>query len=66
MRLFLKIIGGIFLAFVLAIGGLALTLRANPPQTTFDVQARAVGDESSYLIFGATRQSSSLEKTMSW
>lgn len=55
MRLFLKIIGGLFLLLVLAIGGIALTLRANPPETTFDVQARATGDGRSFLIFGATR-----------
>jgi uncharacterized protein YbjT (DUF2867 family) len=55
MRLFLKIIGGVLLLLVLAVGGLALSLRANPPEATFDVQARAVGDGSSYLIFGATR-----------
>jgi len=55
MRLFLKIIGILVLLLVVAIGGLALTLRANPPKTTFDVQANATGDGSSFLIFGATR-----------
>lgn len=55
MRLFLKIIGGLLLLLVLAVGGLALSLRAKPPATTFDIQARTEGDGSSYLIFGATR-----------
>ncbi|MFW2405530.1 MAG: NAD(P)-dependent oxidoreductase [Gammaproteobacteria bacterium] len=55
MRLFLKIIGGLLLIIVLVIGGLALSLRANQPDSTFDVQANAAGDGSSILIFGATR-----------
>jgi uncharacterized protein YbjT (DUF2867 family) len=55
MRLFLKILGGLLLLLVLAVGGLALSLRASPPEVTFEVQARTAGDGSSYLIFGATR-----------
>ncbi len=55
MRLLLKIIGVLFLLLVVAIGGLAFSLRAQHPETTFDVRARETGDGSSYLIFGATR-----------
>ncbi|MGI9343650.1 MAG: SDR family oxidoreductase [Gammaproteobacteria bacterium] len=55
MRLFLKILGGLFLLLIIAIGALAFSLRAQQPATTFDVQARAAGDGTSYLIFGATR-----------
>lgn len=59
MRLFLKTIGGFVLLLILVIAGLALSLRANPPESTFDVQARtdsqAADDGSSILIFGATR-----------
>lgn len=55
MRMFLKIIGGLLLLLVLIVGGLALTLRANPPETIFEVQANASGNGQSFLIFGATR-----------
>jgi uncharacterized protein YbjT (DUF2867 family) len=59
IKLVLKIIGGLFLVFIAVIGGLALTLNANPPITTFDVEAKTTGqaaDElSSILIFGGTR-----------
>jgi NADPH:quinone reductase-like Zn-dependent oxidoreductase len=55
MRMFLKIIGGLLLLLVLIVGGLALTLRANPPETIFEVQANASGNGKSFLIFGATR-----------
>jgi nucleoside-diphosphate-sugar epimerase len=55
MRLFLKIVGGLLVLLVLAVGSLALSLRAKPPETTFAVQAKTAGDGSSYLIFGATR-----------
>ena len=55
MRLFLKIIGGLLLLLLLIVGGLALSLRANPPETTFEVQANTSGDGKSFLIFGATR-----------
>lgn len=59
MRVFLKIIGVLFLLLIVAIGGLALSMRANLPETTFEALARTVGqsedDGSSILIFGATR-----------
>ena len=59
MRLFLKIIGGLFLALVLAIAGLALSLKAKLPNAPIDVVASTTGqaadDESSILLFGATR-----------
>lgn len=55
MRLFLKISGGLLLVLVLIIGGLALSLRANQPESTFDVRANAAGTGASVLIFGATR-----------
>ncbi len=59
MRLFLKIIGGLFLALVLAIAGLALSLKAKLPKAPIDVVASTTGqaadDESSILLFGATR-----------
>lgn len=55
MRLFLKILGGLFLLLIIAIGALAFSLRAQQPATTFDAQARETGDGTSYLIFGATR-----------
>jgi len=55
MRLFLKILGGLFLLLVIAVGVLAFSLRAHQPDTTFAAQAKASGDGSSYLIFGATR-----------
>jgi uncharacterized protein YbjT (DUF2867 family) len=58
-KLILKIIGAIFLVLVLALAGLALTLKANPPRTVFDVEiggaGQRAGDDSSVLIFGATR-----------
>ncbi|TDJ46486.1 MAG: SDR family oxidoreductase [Gammaproteobacteria bacterium] len=59
MRLFLKIIGGLFVALVLVIGVLALSLEAKLPKAPIDVVAgttgRSADDESSILIFGATR-----------
>jgi len=68
MRLFLKVIGVIFLLLIIAIGGLALSMRANLPETTFEVRASAVGqaehDESSILIFGATRNTGLLVAQM--
>jgi uncharacterized protein YbjT (DUF2867 family) len=55
MRLFLKILGGLLLLLIIAIGALAFSLRAQQPSTTFEAQARGTGDGTSYLIFGATR-----------
>lgn len=55
MRLFLKILAGLFLLLIIAIGTLAFSLRAQQPATTFEAKARATGDGTSYLIFGATR-----------
>lgn len=59
IRLLLKIIGGLLLIIVLLVGGLALTMKANPPESVFDVRVRATGqaedDPSSILLFGATR-----------
>ena len=55
----LKIIGGLLLLLVLLIGGLALTLHANPPTSFFEVRLNDTGqdasDKSTVLIFGATR-----------
>ena len=59
MRVFLKIIGVLFLLLIVTIGGLVVSMRANLPETTFELRAGTVGqpvhDESSILIFGATR-----------
>jgi len=59
MRLFLKIIGVFFLLLVVALGGLAISMRANLPDTTFDARVRPAGqsgnEEPPILIFGATR-----------
>lgn len=59
MRVFLKIIGVLFLLLIVTIGGLAVSMRANLPETTFEARAGTTGqpahDESSILIFGATR-----------
>jgi uncharacterized protein YbjT (DUF2867 family) len=59
IRFIFKILGAIILFLVLAIAGLALTLKANPPRTVFEVQGKSAGqpphDSSSILIFGATR-----------
>jgi uncharacterized protein YbjT (DUF2867 family) len=59
MRLFLKIIGVIVLLLLVAIGGIAMSMRAHMPDTTFEARARTVAqptdDQSSVLIFGATR-----------
>lgn len=55
MRLFLKILGGLFLLLIIAVAGLALSLRAQQPDSTFVAQAKETGDGTSFLIFGATR-----------
>ena len=59
LKLVLKIIGGLFLVFVGLIVGVALSLNANLPTTTFDVETKVTGqaadETSSILIFGATR-----------
>jgi uncharacterized protein YbjT (DUF2867 family) len=68
IKLTLKIIGGILLILVLAIAGLLLTVNANLPTTTFEVQANAMGqaadDPSSILIFGGTRNTGLLVAQM--
>jgi uncharacterized protein YbjT (DUF2867 family) len=59
LRLLLKIVGGLFLLLVVAIGSLAFTLKSNLPTSYFEIQAKATeqsaDDNSSILIFGATR-----------
>lgn len=59
MRLFLKIIGTIILLLLVAIGGLALSMRANPPENAFELQSRTAAEAPNgrppVLIFGATR-----------
>ena len=64
MRLFLKIVGGLLLLLVVAVASLALSLRAKPPASTFDVQANLAGDGSSYLVFGATRNTGLMVATI--
>jgi uncharacterized protein YbjT (DUF2867 family) len=58
-RIILRVIVGLFLAIIVGIGTLALTLGAKFPLNTFTVTAKttgqAVDDPSSILIFGATR-----------
>jgi uncharacterized protein YbjT (DUF2867 family) len=59
LRLMLKIVGGFFLLVIVALGSLALTLNANLPASYLEIQAKSTGqsadDDSSILIFGATR-----------
>ena len=64
MRLFLKILGGLLVLLLIAVAVFAWSLRANPPETTFDAQAKSTGDGTSYLIFGATRNTGLMVATM--
>ena len=59
MRLFLKIIGGLFVILIVAVAIIALSLEATLPQSPIEFVANEAGqdasDETSILIFGATR-----------
>lgn len=59
IRMILRLLGAIFLILIFLVAGLALTMRANFPETTLEFQTKTEGqsaaDESSILIFGGSR-----------